>query len=257
MRTIVLQSFRTEDVPDWLTACMDSVLAWAMGNGSEYRRRDDVFFDLAPDWVRARCGENIYPVTDICRLLWMREQLHADYDRVVWADADLLVFAPGRLNLATKGGHGFAHELFLGTQPSGEYVRTEGLNNSLMVFEHAGLAVLERYLEACLDALRAAAPGPIPREALLPLNVPHWPDRRALGKVYGVGLFGLSLMTEIAAGGGALTREYARRVPRPLAAANLSHFLRNAAIPEARPHFDSVYKIAVGRLLATRGAAVA
>jgi hypothetical protein len=56
-------------------------------------------------------------------------------------------------------------------------------------------------------------------------------------------------MREIANGGGKLIQELVRRSPRPLGAANLCHFLRNATPPEERAAFDILYGRAVERLL--------
>ena len=45
--------------------------------------------------MRKRCADNIYAVTDICRLEWAKSKLAEGYARVVWADADVLVSGGG------------------------------------------------------------------------------------------------------------------------------------------------------------------
>ena len=40
MDTVVLQSFRTHDVPPWLARCMASVQAWARQEGWGYEFRN-------------------------------------------------------------------------------------------------------------------------------------------------------------------------------------------------------------------------
>ena len=208
-----------------------------------------VAFEIAA-WARQRCGDNIYAVTDICRLQWMHNLLTETYERVLWVDADVLIFAPDVLAIDTQSGHAFAHELFLcmDNSPNG-FTPQEGINNAFMVFERKGLAVLEQYQAASLARVRDAEPGPIPRTALLPLNLDAMHASR-FEALPGIGLFTLGLMQEIASGGGRLTRAYHKLTPAPLGAANLCHFLRNATAPEHRLHFDALYLSAINRLLA-------
>jgi hypothetical protein len=248
MKTIVLQSFRTFDVPGWISRCMQTVRAWADGNGWDYAFKDDQFFALAPDGVRERCGTNLYAVTDVCRLIWIKRALAGGYDRVIWADADLLVFAPQILTIDSPTGAAFADEVFLRVEPNGGTSVVTGLNNALMVFEPEQ-DVLDSYLEACLQRLRSLPPGPVPRTALGPVLLDELDKRAPLDRIFGVGLFTLALMRDIAAGGAALIEQYRRVSPAPVAAANLCHFLRNGTPPADRHRFDRLYALAVARLL--------
>lgn len=252
MKTIVLQSFRTTDVPRWLKRCMDSVRGWAARQGWDYECLDDRFFELAPAWVRERCARNIYALTDICRLQWMKNQLASVYDRVIWADADMLIFAPDKLAITNHQRHAFAHELFLRLDGDGGVTPIEGINNAMMVFQRDD-PVLDAYLEACLRRLRELPEGPVPRTALGPSLLVELAKEQPLQILHGVGLFTPEIMRQIGAGGGPLPREYLRRVPGPLGAANLCHFQRNGTAPQHRIHFDSAYAQAVDRLLATAG----
>ena len=256
MKTIVLQSFRTRDVPSWISTCMASVRRWADGCGWEYEFMDDAFFLLAPEWARVRCENNLYAVTDICRLVWARKRLDDGYQRVVWADADVLVFAPQALVIAAGSGHGFARELFLRVDGHGRTAPKRGVNNALMAFE-GGDPVLNAYLQSCYDCLRALPPGPVPRTALGPELLTRLAASRGLRTIEGVGMFSLALMQSIAQGGGPITREYLRLSTTPPVAANLCHFLRNAIRPDLRARFDQTYEAAVRRLAETGGAVLA
>ena len=253
MKTIVLQSFRTHDVPGWIGACMGSVRAWAEGRGWAYELMDDAFLALAPDWARWRCRGNLYAVTDVSRLIWARRKLDEGYERAVWADADVLVFAPARLRLTDGSGHGVARELFLHVGEGARTTPIHGLNNALMAFER-GDPVLDACIEACYRCLRALAPGPVPRTALGPDLLRRLAEGRQLRSIDGLGLFSPAIMEQIACGGGPLTREYLRHSPVPPAAANLCHFMRNATRGDLRPAFDRMYGEAIGRLLESGGA---
>jgi hypothetical protein len=251
VKTTVLQSFRTTDVPAWLGTCLRTVRDWSATHGWHYQFLDDRFLDLAPAWARERCGRNVYALTDICRLQWIRGQLDAGYDRVVWADADLLVFAPSRLALPETGDHAFAHELFM--HKHGEVVTPiAGLNNALMWF-HSGSPMLDRYLERALSLLRDLPPGPVPRTALGPALLRELHADSSAQLIQGVGLITLYLAEEIVAGGGPLLRQYRQLLPAPLAAANLCHFQRNLVPQQQRAQFDALYLRAVNTLLAGGG----
>jgi len=256
MTTVVLQSFRTHDVPPWLQACLRSVQRWATGQGWQHRFMDDRFFTLAPDWVHQRCGHNLYAVTDICRLLWARAALAEGVERVLWVDADVLVFDPPALALPAGIGHGLARELFLCVERDGSSRPVHGVNNALMVFER-GDALLDTYLQASLDCLRTLPDGPVPRTALGPALLQSLGAQQDLQLVERVGLFTGALMADIAAGGGALSQRYLQLCGQPPAAANLCHFQRNATPPPQRPGFDALYRRAVERLLQHGSAALA
>jgi hypothetical protein len=104
MKTIVYQSYRTQQVPPWITTCMGTVRAWADQQGFDYRFYDDGFFEYAPQWFRDKAQHGICPVTDLARLVVARELLAQGYERTVWVDADLLVFAPEQLRLDLDAG---------------------------------------------------------------------------------------------------------------------------------------------------------
>ncbi len=41
MKTIIYQSYRTENVPTWISTCMQTVKDWATLKGLDYQRIDD------------------------------------------------------------------------------------------------------------------------------------------------------------------------------------------------------------------------
>ncbi len=215
---------------------------------------DDRFFTLVPQWARERCGDNLYAVTDLCRLQWLQQTLaEGRASRAIWIDADVLVFAPDSFRLPIGTGHAFAKELFLKVGNDGSAVPVHGINNAVMVFER-GDATLAAYLDACTDLLRTLPSGPVPRTALGPQLLQRLAEDRGSALIDGVGLFTLALMREVARGGSEFTRAYLQHSPTPPAAANLCHFLRNATPPLHRAGFDALYLSALEQLLATKGA---
>lgn len=248
-KVAVLQSFRTVDVPSWITRCMDSVRQWALSQGWDYLVLDDRFLDLPPGWVRERCGRNLYAVTDVARLMWSQDVLSGDYERVVWVDADVVVFDPGGLarHVDAVHEHGFARELFL--RVTGKCTDPQwGINNALMVFDrHA--PVLADYLRICLERLEGYRDGEVPRTAMGPTLLQQLDAAGRLHRIEGVGLFTPAMLEPFAAGRDALMRLYLSHCVVPPAAANLCHFMRNATTASRRPAFDRMYAAAIERLM--------
>lgn len=248
-KVAVLQSFRTVDVPPWIARCMGSVRQWALSQGWDYLVLDDRFLDLPPGWVRERCARNLYAVTDVARLIWAENVLSGNHERVIWVDADVLIFDPSELahHVDAVHEHGFARELFL--RVSGR--RTElqwGLNNALMVFDRDA-PVLADYLRIGLARLDSYRDGEVPRTALGPTLLQSLDAARGLNRIQGVGLFTPAMLEPFAAGRDELMRLYLSHCAVPPAAANLCHFMRNATAASRRPAFDRTYAAAVERLM--------
>ncbi len=101
MQTVLLQSFHTGDVPEWITQCLSSAHAWAEDKGWTYRFIDDALFDFVPNTIRPKLSDYPPMMADIARLEWMKHVLESERfaDRVVWLDADVFVFAPAVIDI--------------------------------------------------------------------------------------------------------------------------------------------------------------
>jgi len=146
-KTILLQSYRDYDVPAWITRCQESVKAYARQQNWEYKFLGDEFFDWAPYWSKEIVKNNIYALSDICRLEWMKHAL-TDWNTVIWADIDILVIDPTRIVISQNHSYGFAYELCF----TNEGWR-HGFNNAFMFFRK-DCGMLNAYLERCYDLLR-------------------------------------------------------------------------------------------------------
>lgn len=254
-RTLVIQSYRTHGVPAWIARCMGTARAWAARKGYDYEFVDDRLFDMAPAWYRERCGRHRLPVTDLARLLLLREALGArGYDCAVWLDADMLIFDPDAFGLASVSRYALAREVWVARSAEGRLVRALGLNNSVVVMRrgnpvldfliHACEAVVARHTE---DSLRHNSAGTALLSALagvLPVPV-----------VAGAGLSSPALTAELA--GRAvpdteLLRAFVQDSEQPLAALNLCASLVDVPVHGLRLGEGEV-ATAMDRLLETRG----
>jgi hypothetical protein len=98
--TLVIQSHRQPLPYAWLAPCVDSVKSWAKSQGFDYQFLGDELFELLPRWLLDKTQSQRVIATDLARIKWMQKFLLEGYERVVWLDADFLIFAPDEFHLA-------------------------------------------------------------------------------------------------------------------------------------------------------------
>lgn len=250
MQTLVIQSYRTRDVAAWIGACLRSVQAWATAAGYRYEFVDDRLFDYAPAWVRERCGRQLLPITDVARMYLLRERLQQGWQRVIWVDADVLVFAPERFRLDGDAPYALCHELWLRVNDAGEVETQEKVNNAVMLLTQRQ-PMLDFWIFAVEEILRAHAPqdiGPLTASTQFFTDLATIMPLRVLRNV---GLFSPPVVRDLGHGG-ALAREWNRHFGHPIGAVNLCASLQD------RPTAGGVVgaaelQVAVDVLLRTRG----
>lgn len=132
--TLVVQSYRPDRTTPWILKCLASVSAWADSCGYAYEFLDDVLFNFAPDWVHKRCAGQKLPITDIARLYLLKDRLKR-YQCIIWADADLLIFAPQHLLCNRVKGYALAREVWISHRSNPALSVKEKINNSCIVME--------------------------------------------------------------------------------------------------------------------------
>jgi hypothetical protein len=93
-QTLVIQSHRSPLPYGWIQQCLESVEAWSEGNGYEYHYLGDELFDRVEDGLKQKIAKQRVITSDLARLLVIQEMLQAGYQRVIWLDADFLIFDP-------------------------------------------------------------------------------------------------------------------------------------------------------------------
>lgn len=229
--TLVVQSYRRHDVPAWIARCIVSVRSWAAHAGFAHELVDDTLFELLPGWFRERCGAELLPQTDVARLLLIRERLRAGAGRVIWLDADVLVFAPARLRLEPIGGYAFCAESWIERTADGGVLASRRINNAAMVME-AGNPMLDFYLHACLE--NAARRPVIGKLDFGPQLLGQIARVLPLASITSVGMVSPLLGVELARGGGPVCAAFALACGQPIGAANLC-----ASLVGAVPDYDA------------------
>ena len=154
-RTVVVQSHRMPLPHGFLRPAMDSVARWAAGQGFDYEFLDDQLFERVARDLRHKCADQLVVATDLARLCVLQELFAAGAQRVVWCDADTLIFAPELIELPDEGA-AFGREIWLQEEQGKLRIRRK-IHNAFMVF-CADDPVLDFYAFAAERVIRRHAP---------------------------------------------------------------------------------------------------
>lgn len=158
MRVLVLQSDKPPPRAAWRRRCLASVQSWAAGQGYAYRFLGDELFDPIPADVRLACRGVVLPLTDIGRLLWLQKLLDEGWDRVIWLDADILIFDPAlRIEAEAVG-----REIWISKGLSEGFRAADSVNNCVLSMS-AGSPLLPRLVSATLAEVAGFDAPPYPR----------------------------------------------------------------------------------------------
>jgi hypothetical protein len=245
--TIVFQSFRTDRVPPWITHCLDSARHWADLRGFEYLFLDDRFFDVIPPELRSRTTNKII-LSDLARLLVSRDLLAKGHRRLIWIDADVVVFDPDRWQVPDESDYYFTHELWPTPRPGGVSLDVRA-NNAVMVFSR-GTVVLDFYIDMAKRILLSE-----PDLKNWHLGVRFLTGLRnvcPLPVLPNIAMLGPDLINDLLRGPKQLTSAYVRAMGEPLVAANLCASYAGATIHDLTLTDDIMDEI-TNNLVATRG----
>lgn len=199
--TIVIQS-HAPDPPAWLRTCLDSVATWAAAEGVAHTVDGDAFLARVPDVLRNKTDGRTQIVADLARLLWAEELLAAGWQRVIWLDADVLVFAPERLTAALDLSEGFlfGRELWVQPDARGRPKGRRNLHNALAAFA-AGNPFLAFYIDAAKRVLERHD-GPMVPQLIGPKLLTALDNMIGLPGSWVVGMASPQVVRDLADGGG-------------------------------------------------------
>lgn len=223
MKTIVYQSYRTQNVAEWIDTCLDSVRVWAASRGYDYRFIGDDILWRVPEALRDVAGGRMPIITDVGRLLMARELLGGEYGRAVWLDADVLVFDAAGLDIGPEGqggfGYAFGADVWVQMDKDGRLKTHRNVHNALCVFE-AGNPMLEFAIHACESVLGRVAGG-VPPQIVGPKLLTALHSIVGFPLIDGVGMLSPLVLRDIVAGGGPALDLMKTRSNGTMCAANL------------------------------------
>jgi len=138
--TIVIQTFRNHNIPPWIQRCLDSVRGWAQLRDYDYVLHGDEFYELCGPEYLSRGKKGPQAITDLARLIATRQRLDEGYSRVIWMDADMFVFNPGKLTFdfpdeQITTGYALGREVWLWREPKGQFYTSGPMcHNAAMLF---------------------------------------------------------------------------------------------------------------------------
>ena len=250
-KAVVLQSYKTSNVPQWMEACMQSVRAWAKASGYEYQFLGDEFLDYAPQWYRDK-SESILPVTDLARLLLIKEQLES-YDEAIWIDTDVLVFDQKNFNPQLKkySSFAFCYEIWTNSPKDGQPIFSKRVNNAVCMFNKDSTE-LDFFIKSAIiimKKLKKAGPWDVGVNFLTHAN-----NTKYFQLLNNVGMISPAIMNDIVHEKRTYLPYFGKLLPAPLAAANLCGSHANQA-----DDFDTgtqTYETVVKQLLASGGSII-
>lgn len=254
--TLIIQSHRQPLPYDWLAPCVASVKNWAKQQNYGYRFIGDELFDTLPQWVLDKTQTQKVIATDLARLKCLQQFLAAGYERVVWLDADFLIFAPDNFQLPEPGQ--LAEKYALGrevwVQPTSPEKKAEQkvgqeparnkatkfkaykkVHNAFLLFDaqfgqrNSFLDFYSVHAERLLEQIN----GPMPPQFIGPKfltalhNVVQCPVQE------NAGMLSPWTINDIISGDGPALKLFRDKSPQPLAGANLcSSLSASNALPE-------------------------
>ncbi len=157
-RVLVLQSYKPPPWAEWRRLCINSVQEWAATKSYTYRFIGDELFAPIPEQLMSNCQGVLLPLTDIGRLLWLQKLLIEGWDRVIWLDADILIFDPP-LDI---GADVVGREVWISKGLQDGFRAASSVNNCVVsVTKDSGL--LDELLNATLSEAKNFSDPPHPR----------------------------------------------------------------------------------------------
>jgi hypothetical protein len=241
MKTIVYQSVSPDYLPAWLQTCLDSVRAWCHQQGWEYALIGDEIFSLLPDWYWEKTRHRRMIATDLGRLLLAKQFLEKGYDRAIWLDADVLIFAPEWLEIPITEEYAFGFEVWV--QWHNNKLRAyPKVHNAICVF-CADNSFLDFYIHACERIIQGFQGQQMVPQLVGPKFLTLLHNTMQLPLIQEVAMFSPLVLQDILNGGGTALTLHRQTQQSPIYAANLSASLAGKAEGLREPDYQQATKI--------------
>jgi hypothetical protein len=252
MKTVVYQSYRTEDVPDWIARCLAGVRQWTESKGYDYRFVGDEFFDLLPDDYRRRAAARLPVLSDLARLIMARDLLDEGYQRTIWIDADVLIFDPDHFDISIDSDFSFCREIWIQPDGKGGIKAHRNVHNAVSVFK-AGNSFLEFYIDACKRIIGQFEDGKgLVNQIVGPKLLSSLHNTMGYPVIDNIGMLSPLVLKDIEQGQGAALDLLVGKTPGPMQAANLCSSMSESVVDGIELSHSMMGQV-VEKLLANRG----
>ncbi len=223
-KTLVLQSHRQPLLFEWIQRCVDSVKNWSELNKYEYKCIGDELFDYVSVEVLEKTKNQQVIATDLARLKALQDCLFNGYDRVVWCDADFLIFSPSEFNLPDES-YAVGREVWIqnANNSSNKLTAHIKVHNAFMMF-NKGNSFLDYYTDTA-ERLLMKNQGSMPPQFIGPKLLTAIHNVAQCPVLESAGMFSPQVIKDIANGDGPALALFKQKSSQPIAAANLCNSL--------------------------------
>ncbi len=218
MKTLVLQSHRHPLPYDWLEPCLESVRRWSHANVFDYHFVGDELFSVIDKSLQSKFSSRVVILTDLARLLWIRDFLQQGYHRVVWLDADFLVFNVSPFQLPGTS-YALGREVWIQKDKNSRLRAYSKVHNAFLMFRRNN-AFLDFYIETA-DRLLHLNKGHVPPQFIGPKLLTALHNIAYCPVLETAGMLSPLVIRDILKGNGKALELFKRESPAKLYAANL------------------------------------
>ncbi|MFC1749951.1 hypothetical protein ACFL2V_14215 [Pseudomonadota bacterium] len=216
--TLVIQSHRSPLPFVWIEHCMASVRHWCEANHYEYRFMGDELFDCVAEPLLRKTEHQRVIATDIARLLVIRDALDQGYQRVVWFDADFLIFSPSTFVLS-NAPYLLGRETWVQFDKNNKLKVYKKVHNAFLLFQQ-GNSFLDFYIETATRLLTQNT-GTVPPQFIGPKLLTALHNVASLPVMESAGMLSPLVIKDIVMGKGDALSLFIKHSPCAIAAANL------------------------------------
>lgn len=218
-KTLVFQSHRQNLPYAWLTECFDSVKQWAHLKNYDYIFIDDALFSVINKEIFERYKSQKVILTDIARLLWARKYLNDGYERVIWLDADFLIFNAEEFNLL-KADYAVGREVWVQKDKAKGLSVYKKVHNAFLMFSKDN-AFLDFYIETAMRLLSTNT-GNVPPQFIGPKLLTALHNICLLPVQESAGMLSPIVLNDLSSGQGQALDLFEKSLSSPVYAANIS-----------------------------------
>ena len=132
-RTLVIQSHRSPLPYAWIEECLHSVRDWCRMNTYEYRFLGDELFSALPTELVEKTRKQRVIASDLARLRVLQAALKEGFERVIWLDADVLIFNPAGFVLPDESA-AVGREVWVQNDRNGRLKVYKKVHNAFLMF---------------------------------------------------------------------------------------------------------------------------
>lgn len=217
-QTLVIQSHRSPLPYPWIEQCLSSVRQWCDLNQYEYRFLGDELFKALPPEVQAVTSDKPVIASDLARLYAIQNALYDGHDRVIWLDADLLIFHQERFILSDST-YSVGREIWVQKTDAGRLKIYKKVHNAFLMF-HKGNSFLDFYIETA-ERLLLSNTGGIPAQFIGPKLLTALHNIAVLPVMELAGMLSPLVIHDIVNNGGPALDLFRQNSSQPIYGANL------------------------------------